>query len=153
MHTARTPHVSLYAAHLHAQVSSFLLSDASNHASSLSVRRAAPPTATEHDLRVAWPDLRASQSACDVLAAQTWHLRVALAADADAAEVYLEIEASPVHPLHLRPRPLHCPSPALRSPCVLRTVHPLTLAPLACPHRPLRSSSGSMHPSRTACCS
>ena len=77
-----------------AQVSSFLVSDASNHASELAVRRAAPPTATLHDVRVAWPDLRASQSACDVQAAQTWHLRVALAADAEADEVFFEIDAS-----------------------------------------------------------
>ena len=77
-----------------AQVNSFLVSDASNHASELAVRRAAPPTATQHDLRVPWPDLRASQSACDVQAAQTWHMRVALAADAEAAEIFFEIDAS-----------------------------------------------------------
>ena len=39
-----------------AQVSSFLVSDPSNHASELSVRRALPPTATQHDVRVTGPE-------------------------------------------------------------------------------------------------
>jgi len=77
-----------------AKVSGFLVSDASNHASELSVRRSGPPTATAYDIRVQWPDLRASQSSCDVQQPQTWHMRVGLDADATAAEIFFEIDAA-----------------------------------------------------------
>jgi len=77
-----------------ARVGSFYVDDDANHASSLAVRRGVPPTATSYDVRVEWPELRASQSACDVTAAQTWHMRVGLDAGAEVDEVFFEVTAT-----------------------------------------------------------
>ena len=75
-----------------AQVARYYVTDDDNQISSLSVRREAPPTASQYDARVSYPSpLRVAMSACDAQASQAWHFSVELAADSRASEVFFEL--------------------------------------------------------------
>uniref|UniRef100_A0A7S3BHP5 Uncharacterized protein n=1 Tax=Haptolina ericina TaxID=156174 RepID=A0A7S3BHP5_9EUKA len=77
-----------------AQVSPYYLAGSDNHVTALTVRRGAPPTSSLYDVEARHPDLRLSLSACNASAAQQWHLRVSVASDAAASEVFFEVIAS-----------------------------------------------------------
>ena len=78
-----------------AEVRPYFVTEASanNLVSTMTVRRGAAPTATDFDIQVQQPHLRAAMSACDVSLAQTWHFALSLAPDSAATEVFFELDA------------------------------------------------------------
>jgi len=77
-----------------ATVTPTFLAHSDNHVAAMVIRHSSPPTQLVYDARVAYPDLRASLSACDVAARGSWYIQLDVSPASALEEVFFSLSAT-----------------------------------------------------------